>query len=141
MHNNRAGLALATLSQHRRLVCHHLGMRWETNILRRTFRRKGHYRVAEVMGTTHNNISTSPVAIRTEVPQRHPLGRALGIIHNNPIAASWMLALHFRPQWSHITHTLCLEWSGPSGGAKVQYSAVNFTKMDDSYLRTIGNFC
>ena len=89
MHNNRAELALATLSQHRRLVCHHsLGMRWETNILRRTFLRKRHYRVVGVMGTTHNNISTSPVAIRTEVPQRHPLGRALDIIHDDPIAAS-----------------------------------------------------
>ena len=64
-------------------------MRWETNILRHTFRRKGHCRVVAVMGTTHNNnISTSLVAIKTEVPQRHPLGRALGIIHNDPVAAS-----------------------------------------------------
>ena len=40
------------------------------------------------MGTTHNNnISTFLVAIRTEVPQRHPLGRALGIIHNDPVAS------------------------------------------------------
>lgn len=81
---------VATLSQHRRL-CHHitsLGMRWETNILHHTFRRKGRW-VVGVMGTTHNNnISTSPAAIKTEVPQRHPLGRALGIIHNDPVAVS-----------------------------------------------------
>jgi hypothetical protein len=63
-------------------------MRWETNTLHHTFRRKGHCRVVAVMGTTHNNnISTSPVAIRTEVHQRHPLGRAQGIIHNDPVAS------------------------------------------------------
>jgi hypothetical protein len=88
-------------------------MRWEANILRHTFRRKGHCRVVAVMGTTHNNnISTSPVAIKTEVPRRHPLGRALGIIHNDP-RCSIMNAralLPFPPTVvSCITHTLCRE--------------------------------
>ena len=64
-------------------------MRWETSILHPTYRRKGHCQVVAVMGTTpNNNISTSLVAIKTEVPLRHPLGRALGIIHNDPVAAS-----------------------------------------------------
>ena len=88
-------------------------MRWEINTLRRTFRLKGHCRVVAAMGTTHNNnISTSPVAIRTEVPQRLPLGRALGIIiHNDPIASIMNAsALPFLPTVvSCITHTLCRE--------------------------------
>jgi hypothetical protein len=87
-------------------------MRWETNTPRHTFRRKGHFRVVAIMGTTHNNISTSPVAIRTEVPQRHPLGQALGIIHNDPVASIMIASalLPFPPTVvSCITHTLCRE--------------------------------
>ena len=85
MHNNRADPAVATPSQH-------LRMRWETSTLHHTYRRKGHYRVVAVMGTTPNNnnnnsISTFPVAIRTEVPQRNPMGRVPGTTRNDPVAA------------------------------------------------------
>ena len=63
-------------------------MRWETRIPHPTYRLKDHFQVVAVMGTMpNNNISISLVAIKTEVPQRHPLGRALGIIHNDTIAA------------------------------------------------------
>jgi hypothetical protein len=60
-------------------------MRWETRIPHPTYRLKDHFQVVAVMGTTPNNISTSLVAIKTEVPQRHPLGRVLGIIHNDTL--------------------------------------------------------
>ena len=80
MHNSRADPAAATPSQHPR-------MRWETSTLHRTYRRKGHYQVVAVMGTTpNNNISTFPVAIRTEVPHRNPMGRVPGT-RNDPVAA------------------------------------------------------
>jgi hypothetical protein len=63
-------------------------MRWETSMLRHTYRPKGHCRVVAAMGTTlNNNISTFPVAIKTEVPQRHPMGRVPGTIRNDPVAA------------------------------------------------------
>ena len=66
-------------------------MRWETSMLHHTYRRKGHCQVVAVMGTTpnnnNNNISTFPVAIKTEVPQRNPMGRVPGTIRNDPVAA------------------------------------------------------
>jgi len=62
-------------------------MRWETSIPHHTYRRKGHYREVAAMGTILNNISTFPVAIRTEVPQHHPVGRDPGTIRNDPVAA------------------------------------------------------
>jgi hypothetical protein len=64
-------------------------MRWEISTLHHTYRRKGHYQAVAVMGTTpnNNNISTFPVAIRTEVPQRNPTGRVPGTTRNDPVAA------------------------------------------------------
>jgi len=63
-------------------------MRWETNMLHRTYRPKGHCRVVAAMGTiANNNISTFPEAIKTEVPQRRPMGRVPGTIRNDPVAA------------------------------------------------------
>jgi len=51
-----------------------------------------------------------------------------------------MLALYFRLQWSHVLLMLSgIEWT-----AGVQWHDTRqlwiLTKMDDSYLRTIGNF-
>ena len=64
-------------------------MPWETRTRHPTYRHKDRFQVVAVMGITpNNNINTSLVAIKTEVPQRHLLGRALGIIHNDTIIAA-----------------------------------------------------
>jgi hypothetical protein len=89
MHNNRADPVPATLSQYLHL-CFYItsqAMRWDSSTLHHTYRRKGHYRPVAVISTTpNNNMSTFPLAGRTEIPPRIPTGRVQGTARNDPVA-------------------------------------------------------